>query len=183
MTSRLRALSLSSSLALLLSGCDSLPIAPADITGLRSFDGGATVLVLTFPAVKVIADTGMEDRTVAHFDVSVFAGEVPPVTLEVPVSNMDAGDPAGDFEVYLFAGDGVVSADEWSSGRLLHTFEDLEGGFQVLALDVTDLVQTAVDRGLPFVSFSFRAIDDRFALGAGFSVPGETALVVRAPAS
>ena len=182
MTSRFRASSLASAFALVLGGCDSLPVAPADITGLRSFDGGATVLVLTFPAVKVIPSSGMEDRTVAHFDVSFFPREVPPLTLEIPVSNMDPGDPAGDFEVYVFAGDGVVSVDEWDEGPLVHTFEDLEGGLQVLSFDVTDLVQTAVDRGLPFVSFSFRALEDRFGLGAGSSVPGETALVVHAPA-
>ena len=181
MTSRLRAFWMASVLALPLAGCELGRIAPADITGLRSFDGGATVYVLTFPAVKVIVSSGMEDRTVAHFDVTGFVGRVPPLSLTIPVDNMDEGDPAGDFEVYLFAGDGVVSADEWDAGRLLHTFEDLEGGFQVLELDVTDLVQIAVDRGFPFVSFGFRALEDRFSLGASFGVPGETRLVVRVP--
>lgn len=37
-------------------------ITPTDMTGLRSFDGGANVLLLGFDAVKL----GTEDRTVAH---------------------------------------------------------------------------------------------------------------------
>ena len=178
MTHRTRAFWTASALAFLLAGCDFFPVAPVDITGLRSFDGGATVIELGFPAVKPPILSSMEDRTVAHFDATIFSGKVPPITLMIPVRNMDAPDLAGDFEIYLFAGDGDVSTDEWNAGRLIHTFEDLPGGDQFLELDVTDLFQTAVDRGYPFVSFGFRAIDDRFGLGRNFGAPGETVLVV-----
>ena len=98
--------------------CMAVSLSPADMTGLRSFNNGATVLLLTFDAVK----SGTEDRTIAHFDISGLSGVVPLTMLNIPIRNIDPGLPEGTFEVYSFAGDGVVSTDEWNSGTLFHTF-------------------------------------------------------------
>lgn len=154
-------------------------ILPVDSTGLRTFDAGASVILLGFPAVKMPTATGFEDRTVAHFDLTAFSAPIPRTTLEIPVRNIDGGDPGGIFEVYAFPGDGLVSLDEWSRGILVHTFTGIEGDVQTLSVDVTRLVRFAVRRGVPFLGFGFRSAEDRYQLGA--SVGLSDAMLVTVP--
>jgi len=111
MTRWLRVLSMLSGFALLPAIGHAATIAPADTTGLRSFNGGVNVLLLGFTAVKDVLPSGQEDRTVAHFDLGVLSGTIPTTTLEIPVYGIDPGDPTGIFEVYAFAGDGVGLPD------------------------------------------------------------------------
>ncbi|MDT4289654.1 hypothetical protein RO575_08790 [Methylomonas sp. MO1] len=123
-------------------------ITPTDMTGLRSFDGGANVLLLGFDAVKL----GTEDRTLVHFDISGLTGILPSSSLSIPIESLDP--EPGIFKIYSFAGDGVVSTDEWNMGTLFHVFTDVYGGF--LSIDTSILLQTAVDNGESYLSFSFR---------------------------
>ncbi len=128
---------------------------PANMTGLRSFDDGRNVFLLGFDAVK----TGTEDRTVAHFDIGGLSGVLPSSLLSIPIRRFfDPGLPGGIFEVYSFSGDGVVSTDEWNVGSLIHTFTDIPAGVQLLSMDITELLQTAVDNGNSYLSFSFRGV-------------------------
>ena len=142
----------------------------ADITGLRSFNDGVGVTLLTFLAVK----SGTEDRVVGHYDIGGLSGTVPTTTFDIPIANIDDGPPEGIFEVYNFAGDGVVSTDEWNAGTLFHTFTGIQGGIQTLSVDVTSLLQAAVDAGDPFLSFSLRAGigTDRYNMGAIVGIVG-----------
>ena len=149
-----------------------------DADGLRSFDNGVNVLLLGFTAVKPFFN--FEDRTVVHFDVSIFSGTVPMTTLDIPVDNIDAGDPTGIFNVYSFAGDGVVSGDEWDAGTLFHSFTGLEGDPETLSVDVTTLLQNSVDNNDPFLSFNFRSTQDRFNLSVG-GLDNATLEVANAP--
>jgi hypothetical protein len=139
----------------------------ADGTGLRSYDGGVNVLLLTFMAVKSLT----EDRTVLHFDVSGLS--CPDASLVIPVSNLDPGDPPGILEVYTFSGDGVVSIDEWDDGDLFFTFTGLPGGVQDLILDISVPLQAVLDAGEQFMSFSLRGGDgtDRFNVGSMVGLP------------
>lgn len=141
-----------------------------DITGLRSFNGGADVFLLAFLQVK----SGTEDRVVGHYDIGGLSGTVPTTTFDIPIANIDAGPPDGIFEVYNFAGDGMVSTDEWDAGTLFHTFTGIQGGIQTLSVDVTSLLQAAVDAGNPFLSFSLRAGigTDRYNMGVIVGVDG-----------
>ena len=153
-------------------------IQSVDTDGLRSFDNGVNVLLLGFTAVKPFFN--FEDRTVAHFDASIFSGTVPMTTLDIPVDNIDAGDPTGIFNVYSFAGDGVVSGDEWDAGILFHSFTGLEGDPETLSVDVTTLLQNSVDNNDPFLSFNFRSTQDRFNLSVG-GLDNATLEVANAP--
>jgi len=148
-------------------------ITPTDMTGLRSFDGGEIIFLLDFDAVKL----GTEDRTVAHFDISGLTGFLPNATLNIPIDNFDPGIPDGVFEIYSFAGDGVVSTDEWDAGTPFHAFTTVPGGNQTLSVDISVLLKTAVDNGDQYLSFSFRGGNtDRYWLSdiAGLPEPSIT---------
>jgi len=137
---------------LLSSGLNAATITPADMTGLRSFDAGVNVLLLTFDAVK----TGTEDRTIAHFDISTLSGATLSAVLEIPINNIDPGLPAGTFDVYSFTGDGIVSIDEWNAGVLEQAFTGIEGGNQTLSLDITTLLLNSISNNDTYLSFNFR---------------------------
>ncbi len=139
-------------------------ISLSDTAGLRSFNNGANVLLLGFTAVKPVLASGQEDRTIAHFNSGALSGTVPATFLNIPVANIDSGDPTGIFDVYSFAGDGIVSTDEWALGTLFHSFTGLEGGVQTLSVDITNLLQDAVNNSDPFLSFNFRSRQDRYNL-------------------
>ena len=165
---RLLGVALLLGLVLLPAGGGATMIAPMDMTGLRSSDGGANVFLLTFSAVKI----GTEDRTVAHFDISGFSGILPRTILNIPVSRLT--DPGlGKFAVYAFQGDGKVSTDEWNAGSLVDTFTDIPVGAQTLSKDITALLQKAIDQGHTYLSFSFRGVEinDRYFLSDIVGLP------------
>ena len=145
---------------------------PVDMTGLRSFNGGGNVLLLTFDAVKTIT----EDRTIAHFDVTGFSDPVCRVTLDIPVDNIDEGPPGGTFDLYVFEGDGVVSTDEWDAGDFFHRFTDVDGNDIVLSIDVTDLVRTYRENGAEIMAFNFQGgpMLDRYWLNGIVGLPCPT---------
>lgn len=131
-----------------------LSLLPTDMTGLRSFDNGANVLLLTFDAVK----TSTGDRTIAHYELESLTNEtISTATLTIPLLNLDPGGRLGTFEVYSFNGDGVVSTDEWASGTLIQVFDSVEERLPVLSLDVTSYIQDALSDNFEFLSFNFRA--------------------------
>lgn len=132
---------------------DAATLMPSDITGLRSFDGGKNVLLLEFAAVNPFT----EDRTVAHFNISRTSRLLPSATLNIPIDNFDPEIPNGIFELYSFAGDGLVSIDEWDSGTPFYTFTSVSGEIQTLSIDISMLLKTAVDKEDHYLSFSFRA--------------------------
>jgi hypothetical protein len=149
----------------------------AESLGLRTFDSGANVTVLTFETVKPALPDGFEDRNVMHFAMDDVAIYVSSAVLEIAVSNLDDAEPLGAIELHAFAGDGVVSADEWDSGTLIHTFDEIGGGVSTLSVDVSGLFQQAEQFEVPFLSFRLRGLEDRFFLGAG-SAGADVALVL-----
>ena len=160
-------------------------IKAADITGLRSSNNGGSVILLNFAAVNA----SNEDRTVVHFELSTLSGVVPRATLNIPVANLDPGGQDGNFDVYSFFGDGVVSTDEWDSGVLFQSFSGLQDVRETLLVDISRLVQASVNRNIPFLSFNFRGSVDRYFLGDSIGLPdtsitvGEVQTPVPAPSS
>ncbi len=130
-----------------------LSLTPEDMTGLRSFNHGASVSLLGFDAVK----SGTEDRTIGHYDMNGLLDTFLSATLDIPIFNLDPGGTPGTFEVYSFNGDGVVSRDEWSFGTLIHTFKGIDDPQLILSLDVTSNVLNAITGEFNFLSFNFRA--------------------------
>jgi len=150
------------------------PVPLDSVTGLRSTDGGATVLLLTFSAVKKT-----EDRTIAHFDISSLSGTNLNATLVIPIQNIDPDDPTGTFDVYSFQGDGAVSIDEWNSGTLIHHLTGISGSKQTLKCDVSTPLNNAITSNANHLSFNFRhgGADDRYNLGSLGGVPNCMLLV------
>jgi len=160
---------------------------PDEMRGLRNgpVTGGSTLL-LHFSAVKL----GTEDRTIAHFDISgigsvasaslnIGIGSVASASLNIGIGNIDPNAPDGTLDVYSFAGDGVVSVDEWTAGGLINTFTGLGSNLETLTLDITSLLTGAAAAGDNYLSFNFRTTsDDRYWLnhtigGVTNSVIGE----------
>ena len=142
---------------------------PADKTSLRSFDGGSSVLLLEFDTVK--KSSNMEDRVIAHFDISNISGIILSAHLNIPINNFDPGSPEGIISVYVFTGDGKVSTDEWGVGNRLHTFTGIKGNRDTLTVNITQALQSAVDNSEAYLCFSFSSEADRFWLDEGNNVP------------
>ena len=160
---------------------DSVTLLPTHETGLRSFNDGVDVILLTFDDVKKFT----EDRTVAHFDLRGLSGVVPNATLNIPIDSIGDGFGlfgGGTLELYAFAGDGTVSVDEWDAGTLF-TAVTVPLGQSIHSVDITNLVQAAVKRGDPFLSFSFRASGpDRYGLSEAVGLP-EPSILMTFPSS
>lgn len=165
-------------LAALITRVDAATLTATDITGLRKFPGQPPLL-LDFQAVKLT-----EDRTVAHFDVRSLRSAPSQASLFIPILNIDAGGADGTFEVYKFAGDGVVSVDEWDSGSLVRSYARLDQP-GTLRLDVTEVLAAALSAGDDFVSFNYRvgAGSDRWWLGSTSQLPDSTIQAIPLPAA
>jgi hypothetical protein len=155
-----------------------ITITPTDMTGLRSL---GSLFVLSFEAVKKVGN--LEDRTVAHFYVGGLPEALPNASLSIPVDNIDPGTPGGIFEVYSFVGDGMVSTDEWDAGTLFHAFAGLPGERLTLSVDITELLQSAIENGDSYLSFNFRAGNsDRYWLSDIVGLP-EPSITIVLPSS
>ena len=159
-------------------------ISPFEMRGLRDFSGsGSSAFVLNFSAVK----SGTEDRTIAHFDVTSVSGNVTGSTLTIGIKNIDPGAPAGTLDVYVFAGDGIVSPDEWNTGILFQSFSDIAGGASDLTTNISSLLLSSISNEEPYLSFGFRTTTtDRYWLnstvdGITTSISGEDATYIYIP--
>ncbi len=131
---------------------------PTEMRGIRESSGCAPFCLLDFSAVKDVT----EDRTIAHFDITGL-GSWTAATLNIGLNNIDPGAPDGTLDIYHFAGDGIVSFDEWSAGSLLSTATGIAGGYSTLQLDISALLATAIGNGDSFLSFRFSTTSsDRF---------------------
>jgi hypothetical protein len=160
-------------------------IEPTSIGGLRSLNDGATVIPLDYAAIKNFPS--LQDRTIANFDISGLPpgarhGAAMVATLKIPIYNdfpyplhYNGAPHAGTLDLYVFAGNGAVAADQWDAGSLLHTFS-LSDGVQTLSLDITSTLHQFMDDGATFVSFSLRGrAGERYVLTPfwnGFPVKG-----------
>ncbi|MCC5611878.1 hypothetical protein LC612_35390 [Nostoc sp. CHAB 5834] len=156
-------------------------ITATDITGLRKFQS-SEALLLSFDAVKNASN--FEDRTIAHFAIKQLSKTTPFKTiLDIPVDNFDEGLPFGTFEIYYFAGDGKVSTDEWNAGTLFQTLTGIDGDKATLSVDVTSLLQNALDNNNDFLSFNFRAGSgtDRYFLSDSVGLPEPTLSLTSQP--
>jgi len=169
------------SLALLLSAAPALAgtltVAASDAAGIRdSGDDGTPDAVLTFMAVKDIT----EDRTVLHFPLAGVPSAVLSATLVVPLDNFDVGVPLGEISVFVFAGDGVVSLDEYGAGSLFAVFQaDPSGTYLV---DVSAALAAALLAGDTYLSFRLSTVDlDRWLFGSIVGLPDPTLRIVAEP--
>ena len=151
-------------------GPTDLVLEPAAAAGLRSYDDGRNVIILSFLSVK----SGTEDRSILHYALDSVPATFTSARLDIPLENIDPGPPMGTFDVYQFSGFGDVRTGEWDLGTLVHSFTDLGGGIQVLSIDVTPQLVSSKAVSLPFLSFNLRGGwgTDRYNFGAlGLSAP------------
>ena len=159
--------------------CDGMGLCAADPRklfasaelGLRSFDGGATIIELGFS--RVFPTT--EDRFVLHFDISDVPDPVPDTVLVIELDNLDSGGADGIFGMNTFQGDGVASPDEWNAGTQTHQVSGINGNYYMGTVDFTSRLQQAVDANAPYLSIVFRGsggATDRLNFGiAGYPSP------------
>ncbi len=157
---------------------EALTVTPHAITGLRSFDGGVTVYLLTMPFVK---GGDMEDRTVGYYALNELPGEFLSATLNIPIT-YDPFDPGilGIFEVHTFYGcNGAVGINDWSNiYQLVQSFTDIPPGTQTLSIDITQILKTAKDSGQLYLCFTFQAGNfSRYNLGPAASLAYPTITV------
>ena len=137
-------------------------IKASDMRGLRQLDDGF-VIPLDFSAIK----SATQDRTVVHFDISSLWGDVSGSTLNIGIINLDPDLPAGTLDVYVFAGDGAVSIDEWNIGSLFHSFSGIDGELIMLTVDISALLLKAISSGDKYLSFNLSTLDsDRYFLNS-----------------
>ena len=68
----------------------------------------------------MIRPTG-EWRTVFHFDLADVPATYSTVELAMPIHCLDMGPPDGEIDLGVFAGDGVVSLDEFQCSAPIET--------------------------------------------------------------
>lgn len=143
-------------------------VRPESMTGLRQWSD-EPVIMLEFGSVM----TETEDRTVAHFNLAGLPASVPYTELHIPLHNLDEGGLAGTFDVYVFEGDGNVSINEWNAGTLHRSFNSVENP-GALILDITQVLQSAIDSDAPYLSFRFTGGtgSDRYNLGDTLTING-----------
>lgn len=132
-------------------------LSPTEMRTVRSFPGipGEPPIVLVSGA-RATNGGFFEDRAISHFDitgVSTFS------TATLSIGNVE-DDANGVLEIFSFAGDGMVSVDEFEAGIVptpLGTFSAVTTENAVFTLDITSLLQSALTAGDDFLSFNFRA--------------------------
>jgi len=96
--------------------------------------GGQTV-------VGSILRTVPETVTVAHFAMAQVPATIASAQLTIPLHCLQPDPPDGVVQIYLFAGDGLVSVDEWDAGELIGSQGVDPGEYPVVTLDVTARLQ------------------------------------------
>ena len=119
-----------------------------------------------------------EVQTVAHFALADAPATFVSAWLEVPLHCLDPDPPDGALAIWLFAGDGVVSLDEFVAGDILGTYGCDPGELPVLRVVLTDEVRAALDAADPFLSVRLRSAvgSERYDLGSAGGV-GEPRIV------
>lgn len=110
--------------------------------------------------------------TVAHFALAGAPASFASAWLEIPLHALDPDPPEGALAVFLFAGDGVVSLDEFAVGDLLGTYGCDPGEYPVVTVVVTDEVTAALGAADAYLSVRLRSAvgTERYDLGAAGGV-------------
>lgn len=148
-----------------------ITVSTTDSAGLRSFDGGTTIIPLTFTR----AFGGTEDRGIEHFDISGISAPVSSATLDIEVYSLD---PNGQLDIYHFAGDGAVSIDEWDVGTLAFSQTGIaESSYIPLSFNITSILQAYLTAGESFLSFNYRGPGSRVDFGLTSGIGTEASVL------
>lgn len=145
---------------------------------IESGDGFFTdfVQVNNFPS---FGTAGVEDRAVIEFDLSTLGSSVDSAFLNL-ILNKNSGDPieALTYDVYSFAGDGLVSfADptDFNAGVFADSFVVTNQSVgSVLSIEMTTQINALLANGDPFAAFNIRfngpePSSDRYTWLSGFN--------------
>jgi hypothetical protein len=178
---RLRAIPAIASLLLATANAAAGPILIdyEDGQGIRRLSGG-TLGFLNGLLIKV---TSFEDRTVLEYPLSSLQGAVTEAYLDLWVQNADPGGPAGLIDLFIYPADGQVASSEFFSGEYATSFS-ANIGFQVIALDLTHVVQAAMASEHPYLGIRLSTSGpDRFILGSAVGAPEPRLRVIPEPGS
>lgn len=94
-----------------------------------------------------------EDRGIIEFYVSEVSGSITNATLELSVFSSNGPYPF-NIDVFTYAGDGILSLNDFNAGTLYRTFE--YSGENTVQLDVTSFLQSIVSSGEQYAAFNFQ---------------------------
>jgi hypothetical protein len=124
-----------------------------------------TASFLLFANVNPVND----DRASLEFPLASIPGGNPITSATLRLNVVQTGGMAGltgTFELYGYAGDGIITAGDFSNDQfLLQTFTHPVGTFGPRAFDVTSFVQGGVSEGNAFSGFLFKAVSQDTLVG------------------
>jgi len=113
---------------------------------------GIPDVVLDGSVVQTLHVPSFEDRGIIEFNLSGLSQPILNVELVLPVFSSNPF--PFTIDVFGYAGDGALTLSDWAQGSLLTSF--LYSGEQVVTLDVTSFISSAVAAGDAFAGFNFR---------------------------
>lgn len=153
-------------------------IDPADARGIRLYQGELYML----NGLSIHNGVAIHDRTAIEFDISTLPAAIALATLDLGIQNQDPGGPVGVIDVFTYEGDGVIAPEEFYAGDWTLSFPH-NGPPGVVSVDVTSIIQDAVDVGQTYVGFRLSTeTNDRYFLGAIVGLPDPVLTVIPEPA-
>jgi hypothetical protein len=110
-------------------------------------------LVLDGSIVQVLHVPSMEHRGIIEFNISSLSRSISSAKLKLSVF-ASTGPYPFDIGAFAYAGDGMLSADDWDRGTPFTSFE--YAGETRVTLDVTSVLQGIIASGADFAGFNFR---------------------------
>lgn len=108
--------------------------------------------IVEHSVVQVLNGPNFEDRGIIEFSLSGLSQPIQNAELVLPVFGSNGPFPF-TVEVFGYAGDGLLTVSDWTQGTLLTSFS--YSGEQVVTLDVTSFISSAVAAGDAFAGFNF----------------------------
>jgi hypothetical protein len=109
--------------------------------------------VLDGSIVQVLHVPSMEDRGIIEFNISSLSRSISSAKLKLSVFASTGPYPFA-IGAFAYAGDGMLSADDWDSGTPFTSFQ--YAGETRVTLDVTRVLQGLVASGADIAGFNFR---------------------------
>jgi hypothetical protein len=108
---------------------------------------------LDLSVVQALDVPNFEDRGIIEFSLSGLSQPILNAELVLPVFSSNGPYPF-TIDVFGYAGDGVLTLSDWAQGSHLTSFS--YSGEQIVTLDVTSFISSAVAAGDAFAGFNFR---------------------------
>ncbi len=131
-------------------------ISPDIQAGVRDHPTGG-LLTLIFFAAKDLSPSNVHDHGILEFDITSLSGVIPTTTLDMTIRDIDFGfsNPGGEqLDIYDYFGDGLLTTADFTAGTFFTSIVNT-AAIETISVDVTSLVQSAVDASQSFLGIRF----------------------------